>query len=245
MHDIKTVVQRRNQSIPLLLRPAQVQGEGAAQDLADALSELAKVPQVDVIIIGRGGGSMEDLWAFNEEVLVRAVAACPIPVISAVGHETDVTLCDFAADVRAATPSAAAELAAPDARQLQEQVSRMGYMLAAAANNRVQTLLNSLNNYSARLKRNDPRLKVEGLLHEVKHLRLQLRVNAAQRMDEWGKKLETSAIRLQNASPIATLRRGYALVMDGQRVVKSSQNAPETMRLVFHDGQITVQKQQE
>ena len=245
LHDIKTVVQRRNQSIPLLLRPAQVQGEGAAQDLADALSELAKVPQVDVIIIGRGGGSMEDLWAFNEEVLVRAVAACPIPVISAVGHETDVTLCDFAADVRAATPSAAAELAAPDARQLQEQVSRMGYMLAAAANNRVQTLLNSLNNYSARLKRNDPRLKVEGLLHEVKHLRLQLRVNAAQRMDEWGKKLETSAIRLQNASPIATLRRGYALVMDGQRVVKSSQNAPETMRLVFHDGQITVQKQQE
>ena len=117
-------------------------------------------------------------------------------------------------------------------------------MLAAAANNRVQTLLNSLNNYSARLKRNDPRLKVEGMLHEVKHLRLQLRVNAAQRMDEWGKKLETSAIRLQNASPIATLRRGYALVMDGQRVVKSSQNAPETMRLVFHDGQITVQKQQ-
>lgn len=244
LHDIKTVVQRRNQSIPLLLRPAQVQGEGAAQDLANALSELAKVPQVDVIIIGRGGGSMEDLWAFNEEVLVRAVAACPVPVISAVGHETDVTLCDFAADVRAATPSAAAELAAPDARQLQEQVSRMGYMLAVAANNRVQTLLNSLNNYSARLKRNDPQLKVEGMLHEVKHLKLQLRVSAFQRMDEWVKKLETSAIRLQNASPIATLRRGYALVMDGQRVVKSSQNAPETMRLVFHDGQITVQKQQ-
>ncbi len=244
LHDIKTVVQRRNQSIPLLLRPAQVQGEGAAQDLTNALNELAKVPQVDVIIIGRGGGSMEDLWAFNEEVLVRAVAACPVPVISAVGHETDVTLCDFAADVRAATPSAAAELAAPDARQLQEQVSRMGYMLAVAANNRVQTLLNSLNNYSARLKRNDPRLKVEGMLHEVKHLQLQLRVSASQRMDEWNKKLETCSIRLQNASPIATLKRGYALVMDGQRVVKSSQNAPETMRLVFHDGQVTVQKQQ-
>lgn len=244
LHDIKTVVQRRNQSIPLLLRPAQVQGEGAAQDLTNALNELAKVPQVDVIIIGRGGGSMEDLWAFNEEVLVRAVAACPVPVISAVGHETDVTLCDFAADVRAATPSAAAELAAPDARQLQEQVSRMGYMLAASANSRIQSLLNNLNNYSARLKRNDPRLKVEGMLHEVKHLQLQLRVSASQRMDEWNKKLETCSIRLQNASPIATLKRGYALVMDGQRVVKSSQNAPETMRLVFHDGQVTVQKQQ-
>lgn len=244
LHDIKTVVQRRNQSIPLLLRPAQVQGEGAAQDLTNALNELAKVPQVDVIIIGRGGGSMEDLWAFNEEVLVRAVAACPVPVISAVGHETDVTLCDFAADVRAATPSAAAELAAPDARQLQEQVSRMGYMLAASANSRIQSLLNNLNNYSARLKRNDPRLKVEGMLHEVKHLQLQLRVSASQRMDEWNKKLETCSIRLQNASPLATLKRGYALVMDGQRVVKSSQNAPETMRLVFHDGQVTVQKQQ-
>lgn len=113
LHDIRTVAGRRFPGLPLVLRPAQVQGEGAAEDIAAGLEEIAHYPGVDVVIVGRGGGSMEDLWCFNEECVARAVAACPVPVISAVGHETDFTLCDFAADMRAATPSAAAELAVP------------------------------------------------------------------------------------------------------------------------------------
>ena len=110
VRDIVNVLQRRYPNAHIVIRPARVQGEGAALDIARALSALGRVKGIDVIIVGRGGGSIEDLWAFNEEVVARAIAGCPVPTISAVGHETDVTIADFVADVRAATPSAAAEL---------------------------------------------------------------------------------------------------------------------------------------
>ncbi len=112
-HDIQSVLHRRAPQIPIVLYPAQVQGEGAAADVAAGIATLAAHPQVEVIIVGRGGGSLEDLWAFNEEPLARAIAGCPVPVISAVGHETDTTIADLVADARAATPSEAAEMAVP------------------------------------------------------------------------------------------------------------------------------------
>ena len=120
IRDIVTVCHRRWPGISLILRPAFVQGEGAAQDIAEGIRELNSYGQVDVLIVGRGGGSLEDLWAFNEETLVRAVVASQIPVVSAVGHEVDITLCDLAADLRAPTPSAAAELVVKDSRELIE-----------------------------------------------------------------------------------------------------------------------------
>ena len=104
------MLRRRHPNAHLVIRPARVQGEGAADDIATALKAIARVPGVDVVIVGRGGGSIEDLWAFNEESLARAIAACPVPVISAVGHEVDFTIADFVADLRAPTPSAAAEM---------------------------------------------------------------------------------------------------------------------------------------
>ena len=113
VHDIAQVTWRRFPGMPLVLCPVKVQGEGAAAEIAEGLRTLDKRTDIDVIIVGRGGGSMEDLWAFNEEKVARAIAACKKPVISAVGHETDVTIADFTADVRAATPSVAAELADP------------------------------------------------------------------------------------------------------------------------------------
>ncbi len=110
IRDIITVISRRHPNAHLVIRPTRVQGEGAAAEIARGLQAVAAVPGVDVIIVGRGGGSIEDLWAFNEEVVARAIAASPVPVISAVGHETDVTIADFVADLRAPTPSAAAEM---------------------------------------------------------------------------------------------------------------------------------------
>ena len=115
VHDICTVTWRRNPAMPLYLCPVKVQGEGAAREIAAAIRRLDRMPEAEVLIVGRGGGSMEDLWPFNEEIVARAIAACRTPVVSAVGHETDFTIADFAADVRAATPSAAAAGTLPDA----------------------------------------------------------------------------------------------------------------------------------
>lgn len=129
IRDIVRVAQRRFPA-RILLAPAPVQGEGAAAALAIALRQIATVPDVDVVILARGGGSLEDLWAFNEEVLARAIAACPVPVISAVGHETDFTIADFVADLRAPTPSAAAELAVPVATDLQAELAVLRRRLA-------------------------------------------------------------------------------------------------------------------
>ncbi len=131
IRDIVRVAHRRF-PVPILLAPTPVQGEGAAAAIVAALAEIVKVPDVDVVIVARGGGSLEDLWAFNDETLARAIAACPVPVISAVGHETDFTIADFVADLRAPTPSAAAELAVPVAADLLAEVRLLGRRMGRA-----------------------------------------------------------------------------------------------------------------
>jgi exodeoxyribonuclease VII large subunit len=132
LHDILQILTARHPSARIVIRPARVQGEGAAEDLVRALTAIARVRDVDVVIIGRGGGSAEDLWAFNDERLARAIAACPVPVISAVGHEVDVTIADFVADVRAATPSNAAEIVVDRADNFRTRIDRASTRLEAA-----------------------------------------------------------------------------------------------------------------
>ena len=131
VRDIVKVLQRRYPNVHLVIRPARVQGEGAALDLARALSAIGKVAGVDVVIVGRGGGSVEDLWAFNEEVVARAIAGCPVPTISAVGHETDVTIADFVADLRAPTPSAAAEMVVARKDDFWARIDRLAHRAGA------------------------------------------------------------------------------------------------------------------
>jgi exodeoxyribonuclease VII large subunit len=131
VRDVLRVLTSRYPSVRVVIRPARVQGDGAAQDLVRALRAVSKVPEVDVVIVGRGGGSAEDLWAFNEEVLARAIAACPVPVISAVGHEVDFTIADFVADVRAATPSNAAEIVVERAEHFRSRIERADERLRA------------------------------------------------------------------------------------------------------------------
>jgi exodeoxyribonuclease VII large subunit len=140
IRDIIKVLRRRHLNVQLLIQPTRVQGEDAALEIARGLRLIARVPGVDVIIVGRGGGSIEDLWAFNEEVVARAIAACPVPVISAVGHETDVTIADFVADVRAPTPSAAAEMVVAAKDEFCGRIDRLHDRLRAAMLARVQGL---------------------------------------------------------------------------------------------------------
>lgn len=150
LRDIIRVLRRRYPNAHLVIAPARVQGEGAAGEIARALGQIGRVAGVDVVIAGRGGGSIEDLWAFNEEVVARAIAACPVPVISAVGHETDVTIADFVADLRAPTPSAAAELVVGRKDQFVQHIDAIGARARAAVSAQVRRLDARLHQLSAR-----------------------------------------------------------------------------------------------
>ena len=150
LRDIVRVLRRRYPNAHLVIAPTRVQGEGAAADIARAIRLVARVDDVDVVIVGRGGGSMEDLWAFNEEAVARAIAACPLPVISAVGHETDFTIADFAADLRAPTPSAAAELVVRKKDEFVAHIDRLEQRLGGAVHGRLRRYESRLNGLLAR-----------------------------------------------------------------------------------------------
>jgi exodeoxyribonuclease VII large subunit len=196
IRDIIKVLDRRYPNAHIVIRPARVQGEGAAADIARGLNEIVTLPGIDVVIVGRGGGSVEDLWAFNEEVVARAIAASPVPVISAVGHEVDVTIADFAADVRAPTPSAAAEIVVARKEDFCTHIDRLGQRLAGAVRGsiaRLESRVHQLNRrpgfagWSARLAlrgrhcaetthalRHAAQAGINRRLRTYQHLRLQL-----------------------------------------------------------------------
>ena len=150
LRDILKVLSRRHPNAHIVVRPVRVQGDGAGDDIAKALKAIAKVPGVEVIIVGRGGGSIEDLWAFNEEALARTIAACPVPVISAVGHEVDVTIADFVADLRAPTPSAAAEMVVTAKEEFCARIDRLHGRLDAAMRSGIQRRRNVLHVLTSR-----------------------------------------------------------------------------------------------
>ena len=154
LHDILNVSRQRNPSVPIVLIPSGVQGADAAKELVSAIKKAVLVPDVDVIIIGRGGGSPEDLWCFNEELLARAIASCPVPVVSGVGHETDFTICDFVSDFRASTPSNAAEIVFPDRNELLERILALRVSLFRAVNDKI---------LSNRLKVKEQRIQLQHL----------------------------------------------------------------------------------
>ncbi len=219
LRDILQIARRRHPGQDLVLAPARVQGQGAAGEIVRALRRLAVHPGVDVIIIGRGGGSQEDLDAFNDEALVRAVAACPVPVVSAVGHETDFTLVDFAADQRAPTPSAAAEMVVPVQREialrLWELRQRLGQGLRRSAERRRDRLV-------AIMQRGPMRRPQELLLRRREQVQAATRLlghlgraGALRRRS----RLDAAQGRLGGLDPRGPLRRGYAMVMkDGHGV---------------------------
>lgn len=268
LHDIRKVSAQRDPGVPLVLLPVQVQGQGAAEEIAAAIRHAGDLPEVDVIITGRGGGSMEDLWAFNEEIVARAIAESPVPVISAVGHETDVTIADFVADVRASTPSNAAELAVPDRRETIDGLRGMKRHMTEAMSALLQDRRLTFMTLQRRLERSGPEQRVHGLQNRTAamHARLNAAADAllpplAQRLAMAGMRLDAAAdkrlhaaqeritrarVRLMALNPSAVLERGYALVMDGDRVVTGVQQANElsAMTLRFRDGSLRVVKEE-
>ncbi len=218
LHDILHVIERRAPWTRVLFCPARVQGEGAAEDLARALDLFRVAPIAEVLIVGRGGGSVEDLWAFNEEVLARAIAASPIPVVSAVGHEVDVTIADLVADARAPTPSAAAELVVPDRAALGREVAVLTARMGAAV-----------------------RRRVSGARDEVDGLRDALGDAIGQTLRRRAERLDAAAARLDALSPLAALRRGYAVPLgeDG-RILRSARQFESggRVRLRVVDGRV-------
>ncbi len=240
-HDVQNVIARRFPSMPVLLYPAAVQGEGAAKEIAEAIDQADREQRCDVLIVGRGGGSMEDLWAFNEPPVADAIHRCSIPIISAVGHETDVSISDFVADLRAPTPSAAAELAVPQWDALTGTLEMMGDRLKNALQNglhRKKDRLNLLFSDSVRLK---IRHTVEQNRQTIDELHTAMQRSAQQRTEALRHVLDREHERLIAYGPQQTLKRGFALVArnDGT-IVKdaASLKTDDAVAIRFTDGTV-------
>lgn len=240
IHDIATVTRRRFPAMQLILRPAQVQGEGAAEDIAAGIAEMAALPQVDVIIVGRGGGSLEDLWAFNEEIVVRAIAACPVPVVSAVGHEVDVTLSDLAADVRAATPSVAAEVCVPDRDSLIATIQKMRDGLTRAGKNLILARQSRLALCEKRLAARHPMALLRAAGARADLLEQRLRACAERQLALRRARVEALGDKLAALGPRQALDRGYAILLDGKNAVTGVDQAREEMTVLLRDGRMRV-----
>ena len=240
IHDIMSVAKRRNPYIQLVLYPAQVQGDGAAETIVRGIETLDRYG-VDTIIIGRGGGSIEDLWAFNEEKVARAIYAAKTPIISGTGHEVDTTIADYAADLRAATPTAACELAVPDLRETLDAIDARKRSLSVQIRHILRNYELRLEQYSGKLRRFDPKLQ----LQEQRMTRAELEDRLTKRMDylrnRYQHRLELYAQRLHGLSPTAKLIGGYGYLSDqsGQPVVSAKHIAKgDEIQITISDGSL-------
>jgi len=201
LRDVITTLRRRMPVINVIIYPTPVQGEGAGARIADAIALAGTRAECDVLIVCRGGGSIEDLWAYNEEVVARAIRACPLPVVSGVGHETDFTIADFAADARAPTPTAAAELVSPDGAKLRRDVGLLGQQLVRVFARGIEDRMQRLDYLSRRLTHPGERIRNQ-MIH-LQHLVTRLRGAWGRGTDEQSWQLRDTAQRLRAAAPDA------------------------------------------
>lgn len=240
IHDMITVTGRRFPAAELYLYPSQVQGPEAPRQLIGALSYFNRTKSVDVIIIGRGGGSLEDLWAFNNETLARAVAASEIPVISAVGHESDFTICDFAADLRAATPSAAAELSVPSAAQLLEGLSGTRQTMDRALVRKIDGLRQKLKVLASGRALSAPIHLVNDRRMTLAFMEEKLDTLTDRKLADLRGSFAAFCGKLDTLNPLSVLSRGYAAVLnEDSGIVKSVKDVHpgERVRIRFCDGE--------
>jgi exodeoxyribonuclease VII large subunit len=237
LRDVLTTLNRRNPNIGVIIYPTPVQGKGAAALIAKAIRTANERAEVDTLIVCRGGGSMEDLWQFNEEVVARAMDDSAIPIISGVGHETDFTICDFVADVRAATPTAAAELACTDVQTLIDQLHYLWRRLERRMDTGLQTRAQKLDYLARRLI--SPAQQIENKFNQTRQLKHRMDIAFQVIL----KTQQQHVLQLQNSlaqlNPKNVLARGYAMVQDNTgNMIKSSLQAKvgEAISVVFHDG---------
>lgn len=240
VRDIIHVSKRRNPGIRIILYPAKVQGEGAAESIAAGIHALDRA-DVDTIIVGRGGGSIEDLWAFNEEIVARAVFECSTPIISAVGHETDTTICDFAADLRAPTPSAGAELAVDDVMRTLEQLARCKDRFQGMMRQRLREADSRLEQYRLQFRLNSPehRIREMSQLLTEKEGKQQYLIDAKLKLCKH--RLAVYIEKWKGLSPLTKLEQGYVLVTgdDGKRVTAAGQiKEKDRLWLYLADGRV-------
>lgn len=266
-HDIINVSGERNKAVRIVLVPVSVQGNGAEKEIAEGIRIAQSIPEVEVIIVGRGGGSMEDLWCFNEECVARAVAECKLPLVSAVGHETDYTICDMVADVRASTPSNAAEIVVPTVRELMEGLDLVRKDLTKNVFSAMETARQKVLRKQNEMMRFEPsrhlselraecgkkklvlehlmRTKMRNAADEMKDYRNRLTSTIEDRISKRRAKLELTREKLSAISPLAVMERGYAIVSDAQgKVISSVCEAEdnEVMKIRFRDGETEVER---
>ena len=239
IQDIRNVISRRYPLAEIILAPVQVQGASAAPQIVDAIERFNSGDYADVLIVGRGGGSLEDLWAFNEEIVARAVFKSRIPIISAVGHETDFTICDFVADLRAPTPSAAAELAVPDIREDIAFVQTVVYECEATLLQRVNDEKERLEMIKERLRYRSPSMLIDQKIQTVDTLMTSALLSVQRKLDSETARLSSTAARLDALSPLKVMARGYSIVTKDEKVVASSKALKKGDRITvgFSDGE--------
>lgn len=240
VQDITNIIRRRFPSADIVLAPVLVQGESAPEQLVRAVNKFSASKIADVVIIGRGGGSAEDLWAFNDEQLAYAVYNCETPIISGVGHETDFTVCDFVADVRASTPSAAAELAVPDRQELMSYYFKQKQYISAMLDRKIKTAQLRLENQQRRMSASSPKLKAEQLEKQLSAKSEKLTRFMNIYISDKENKLIAAKGKLDGLNPLNVLNRGYAIAEKDEKIITSSKQLKDgdDFTVVLSDGKI-------
>ncbi len=233
---------RRHPSVEVILAPVRVQGAGAAEEIADAIKYLNRHGGIDVLIVGRGGGSLENLWAFNEEIVARAIYASKIPIISAVGHEIDFSIADFVADLRAPTPSAAAELVVRDRSELLEDIGNLCYTMRGALDNQLSGLREQTASLVTSYSFNRPKDLVREFSQRVDEFERSLGISFNHTVQIVHQKYNLLQRQLQVLNPGGVLKRGYAIVRKKGRVVSrvGLLSYGDEANIQFQDGTVGV-----
>ncbi len=243
VRDIISIIGRRFPAVELIIFPVKVQGEGAAEEISSAIKSFNELSNVDVLIVGRGGGSLEDLWAFNEEIVARAIYESKIPVISAVGHQVDFTISDFVADMRAATPSAAAELVVPDRLDLIQELKSLSSAMTSRIENVLSGLGLQLDSLMHHYALKQPASLVDQKLQFVDDMTRRMQTSVQYFLEARSQGMASISFRMSALSPRNVLERGYAIIESSHGYVSSANQLEigDLARINLHDGTLDSQ----